>query len=116
MTFSMLAATQQANPFAALLPFLLIGGLMYFMLIRPQKRRAADQRALVDSLEVGDEVLTIGGIFGTIRAIDDDLEEVTLEVAPGTTLRILRRSVARSVNEEESAWGEDEAEETDEEA
>lgn len=103
----LLLAQNQAQPnlLASLIPFLMIGGLMYFLLIRPQKRRVADQRALVDSLEVGDEVLTIGGIFGTIRAIDDELDEVTLEVAPGTTIRILRSAVNRKIVEDE--WDED---------
>ena len=119
MTLSMLAAAQQqGNPLAAFLPLVLIGGLMYFMLIRPQKKRVAEQRALVDSLEVGDEVLTIGGIFGIVRAIDDELEEITLEVAPATTLRVVRSAVARRITEEEPAWGDDseEAEGTDGEA
>jgi preprotein translocase subunit YajC len=118
LTMIAAAQTQQTNLIGALLPFLLIGGLMYFMLIRPQKRRVAEQKALVDSLSVGDEVLTIGGIFGTVRAIDDELDEVTLEVAPGTTLRILRSAVARRVVEEdeEEAWGEDSSEGSGEEA
>lgn len=101
-------APAQPNLIASLIPFLLIGGLMYFMLIRPQKRRVADQRAMIDSIEVGDEVLTIGGIFGIVRAIDDELDEITLEVAPGVTIRVTRSAVARRVTEDEDDWGAEE--------
>lgn len=95
------ATQQQANPLVGLLPFLLIGVLLYFMMIRPQKRRMQQQKLLLDELEVGDEVLTVGGIFGTIRHMDEDGDEMTIEVAPGTTLRIVRSAVARRVTEEE---------------
>ncbi len=69
--------------------------VFYFMLIRPQKKRAAQHRNLVDSLSVGDEVVTIGGLFGRVRSIDD--EGLGLEVAPGTTLRVLKTAIARRV-------------------
>ena len=72
--------------------------IFYFMLIRPQKRRADQHRSLVNSLGVGDEVVTIGGLFGTVRRLGDD--ELELEVAPGTTVRVLKTAVARRVTED----------------
>ncbi len=72
--------------------------VFYFMLIRPQKRRADQHRALMESLTVGDEVVTIGGMFGTVRRLDES--ELELEVAPGTTLRLLRSAVARRITED----------------
>ena len=71
--------------------------VFYFMLIRPQKKRADQHRSLVNSLSVGDEVVTIGGLIGRVSSLDD--EAMGLEVAPGTTLRVLKTAVARRVTE-----------------
>jgi preprotein translocase subunit YajC len=85
---------------------LLIGVVFYFMLIRPQQRRARAQRELIQSVSVGDEVVTIGGIFGRVLELDDDA--VVLEVAPGTTLRFLRSAIARRIVEQEEETEEEE--------
>src|SRR5213082_2047621 len=108
-------ATTNTNPLVTFLPLILIGVVFYFLLIRPQQRRARAQRELIQSVDVGDEVVTIGGIFGTVRAVDDDA--VTLEVAPGTTLRFVRSAIARKLasdDEEEEEEEEPEGEEADE--
>jgi preprotein translocase subunit YajC len=76
------------------LPILLIVGF-YFLLIRPQRNRQRAQQALVASLEVGDDVMTTGGIFGTIVEIDDDEGTVTVEIAPGTRIRMLRQGISQ---------------------
>ena len=96
-------ATQQSSPLAALLPFLLVGAALYFIMIRPQKKRMQQQQSLLGRLEVGDEVLTIGGIFGVIRHIDEEGDEMTIEVAPGNTLRIVKSAVARTVAVDDEA-------------
>jgi preprotein translocase subunit YajC len=80
-------------------------GLMWFLLIRPQRRRATEQLAMQESLGVGDEILTAGGIHGTVKAIEGDI--VHVEIAPGTLVRIDRRAVAAAGGTEEMA--EDEA-------
>ena len=115
---SLLAATQKttnANPLVSLLPILLIGVVFYFLLIRPQQRRARAQRELTQSVEEGDEVVTIGGVFGIVRELEDD--SVLLEVAPGTELRFLRSAIARKLAQEEErefeSSDEDEATEHD---
>lgn len=78
------------------LPLLLIAFVaMYFLLIRPQQKRAKKQRELVQSLDLGDRVVTIGGIHGVVRSLDDDT--VLLEVAPGTTITMTRAAVGRRV-------------------
>lgn len=81
----------------ALAPLWLIFMLVafYALLIRPQRRQVAAHRALITSLTVGDEVMTMGGIFGRIRSMDDDI--VDLEVAPGTSLRVARTAISRKV-------------------
>jgi preprotein translocase subunit YajC len=73
--------------------------LMWLLLIRPQRRRQAEQAQLQDVLEVGDEILTAGGIHGTVREIEDEI--VHLEIAPGTTVRLDRRAVAAIEQEPE---------------
>jgi preprotein translocase subunit YajC len=85
----------------AFLPLILMGGVLYFIMIRPQKRQRQAQQALLNSLEVGDEVMTAGGIFGTIVDIDEDEDVLTVEVAPGTNLRMIRAGVSRKLVEDE---------------
>jgi preprotein translocase subunit YajC len=80
-------------------------GLMWFLLIRPQRRRASEQLAMQDSISVGEEILTAGGIHGTVKAIEGDI--VHVEIAPGTLVRVDRRAVAAVGGTEETA--EDEA-------
>jgi preprotein translocase subunit YajC len=84
-----------------------MGAVFYFLLIRPQQRRQKAMRQLLETLEVDDDVITIGGMFGTIREIDDD--GVVLEVANGVEIRFLRTAIARRLNlEDESELDEDE--------
>lgn len=93
----------------AFLPLVLMGGVLYFIMIRPQKRQRQAQQSLLNSLEVGDEVITAGGIFGTIVDIDEDEDILTVEVAPGTNLRMIRAGVSRKLVEDE--YDEDEYDE-----
>jgi len=78
-----------------LFPLLLMGGVFYFLLIRPQRARQRSQQSLMAALEVGDEVMTASGIFGTVTEIDEDADTVTVEIAPGTRVRMLRRAIAQ---------------------
>ncbi len=82
-------------------------GLMYLLLIRPQRRRQHEQSQMQETLTPGTEVLTAGGIHGTVQAIEDEI--VLLEIAPGTIVRLDRRAVAGSAEESEPE-GETEAE------
>jgi preprotein translocase subunit YajC len=111
----MLSATSSGgNPIALLLPFLLLGGLFYFMILRPQQRRSREQQALINSVEEGDEILIAGaGIYGTVISIDDEEGTVEVEVAPGVTLKMLRAGIARRVSADD---GDYEYEDDDEDA
>ncbi|MDQ3661902.1 MAG: preprotein translocase subunit YajC [Actinomycetota bacterium] len=80
---------------SSLIFLILMGAVFYFMLVRPQRRRVQQHRALVDSLSIGDEVVTIGGLFGTITRLNED--DVELRVDSTTTLRFLKTSIARVV-------------------
>jgi preprotein translocase subunit YajC len=67
-------------------------GFLYFVLIRPQRRRRVEQQQLVSAIEPGAEILTAGGIYGKVTSVADN--EVTVEIAPGTEVRIARRAIA----------------------
>ena len=79
-----------------LIPFVLLLALMWFLLIRPQQARVRKQRELVSSIAVGDEIVTAGGIIGTVRVLTDD--ELRLEVSPGVEMRLLRVAISRRLD------------------
>jgi preprotein translocase subunit YajC len=89
------------------LGFLIV--IFYFMLIRPQKRRVQQHKNLISSIGIGDEIVTIGGIYGRVVRMGDD--DIDLEISPGTTIRIVKSAIARRVTEdidEEGATAEEE--------
>lgn len=82
-----------------LLPLLIIGGLFYFMLIMPQRRRMKALNEVRESIDVGDEVRTVGGIYGVVRSIEAD--DLIIDVGGGTTLRVVKRAIAEKLGGEE---------------
>jgi preprotein translocase subunit YajC len=80
----------------ALIYFAVLAVAFFLLIVRPQRRRAQAHRQFVAALEVGDEVMTTGGILGTIRSLDDELVE--LEVAPGTVIRVARMAVTQPLD------------------
>jgi preprotein translocase subunit YajC len=82
---------------------LVLLALMWFMLIRPQRRRQVEAQKLVNSLQVGKEIVTAGGLYGTVTEIHDD--EVHMEVADGVEVRVAKRAVAGVISEEEEPDG-----------
>lgn len=86
-----------ANAVSQLLPLLLIALAFYFLVIRPQRKRAEAQRSLLSSIGTGDRVVTIGGFHGTVESVDEDT--LRLELAPGTVVTIARQAVARKVTD-----------------
>jgi preprotein translocase subunit YajC len=78
-----------------LLALLVTFGLMWALLILPQQRRVRQHQEVVASLEVGDEIVTAGGLYGTITSVDE--ETLAVEVAPGIVLRVLRSAVSQRI-------------------
>jgi preprotein translocase subunit YajC len=74
-----------------IVPFAMIFGIAYFLLIRPQTQKASEQRKMLNSLKRNDEVVTSGGILGKIVELGDRL--VTLEIAPNVRIRIERGQI-----------------------
>jgi preprotein translocase subunit YajC len=75
--------------------------VLWLVVVRPQKRRQSQQQQMVSELRVGDEVLTAGGIYGTISRVDDD--QITVEIAPKTEVRVARRAIAGVTSEPDPA-------------
>lgn len=75
---------------------LVLGG-MYLLFIRPQMKRQKEQQALIASLALGDRVVTIGGVFGTIVSLEDD--RVGIEVASGVVVELMRNAIARKIED-----------------
>jgi preprotein translocase subunit YajC len=82
-----------------LIPILLLVALTYFVLVRPQRRRQQQQNEMISELKVGSEILTAGGVYGTVKTLGDD--ELTVEIAPGTIVKLDKRAVAMVVPEDE---------------
>lgn len=109
------------------IPLILIFLIFWFLIIRPQQRRAKQHRELVRSVKKGDQIYTDSGIRGTIQRVGDD--EITVEIAPKVQVRMQRSRVASMVKEgkggddkpakgkdkarDEEADGQDDAEEAD---
>lgn len=85
--------TQVQGLDSSLIFLVLVGVVFYFMLYRPNKRRIDQHRSLIESVDVGDEVVTIGGLFGTVRQITED--QFHVELAPGTQVRLAKSAIAR---------------------
>ena len=77
--------------FMGLLPIILMFVLLYFLMIRPQMKRAKEQKQMIEALQKGDEVVTSGGVVGRISEMGDAY--LTLEVAPNTALTVQRTAV-----------------------
>lgn len=89
---------------------LVLLAVFWFMLIRPQRRRQLESQKLLDSLAVGKEIVTAGGLYGTITALDDD--EARVEIADGIEVRIAKRAIAGVLSEEEEPEELEEEEQT----
>lgn len=82
----------QGDPLMSFLPLIIIFIVFYFLLIRPQSKKAKEHKQMVEALAKGDEVVTNGGLLGRITKIGDNFIE--LEVAEGTCVRVQRQAVS----------------------
>ena len=87
-----------------LIVLVLIFGAMYFLMIRPQRKQQAKQQDMLANLKTGDEVITVGGIYGDVVGVEPD--RVSLEIAEDVEIEVARRAIAQIVQPEED---EDEA-------
>lgn len=87
------SAAASGSAWMQLLPLVLIFVVFYFLLIRPQTKRAKEHKEMVGKLQSGDEVVTNGGLLGRIAEVGDNF--ITLEVADGVTIRVQRFQVSQ---------------------
>lgn len=87
---------QSGNVFTGLLPFILIFAAMWFLLIAPQRKKQKLHDKMVKALEPGTEVVTLGGLYGTITSVKDD--RFVLKIADNVKVEITKASVADQVN------------------
>ncbi|MEH6740327.1 MAG: preprotein translocase subunit YajC [Sulfitobacter sp.] len=83
-------------------PLILIFGIMYFLLIRPQQKKLKDHQAMVKALRRGDQVVTQGGIVGKVVKVKED-GEVEIEIADGVKVRVIQSTIATVINKTEPA-------------
>jgi len=86
------AAGGMMAQFQGLVPLIFMFAIFYFLLIRPQQKKAKEHRALLDALKKGDQVVTAGGMHGKVTSLDDQV--VTLEIAPGVNVKINKGYIA----------------------
>lgn len=88
------AAAPAQSPFVSFIPFVLIFVVMYFLMIRPQKKRMQDEQNFINKLTHGDEVYTKSGILGKVTGIAEKV--VTLELEGGTKMKVLKSHIGGS--------------------
>ncbi|MBI3839736.1 MAG: preprotein translocase subunit YajC [Planctomycetia bacterium] len=97
-------AAPQSSPFSLLPAVVIIVVLFYFLMIRPERRKQAGHKALLENLKKNDRVVTIGGIYGVVMSVERDADQVTLKVdeTTNTKIRVTFGSIARVLGEESS--------------
>ena len=86
----------------SMLPLVLIFGIMYFLLIRPQQKKMRNLKAMIDAVRRGDQVLTAGGIIGKVIKVGDD-NVVEVEIAEGVKVKIVKSTISQVMSKTEPA-------------
>ena len=87
---------------ANIMPLILVFGIMYFLLIRPQQKKMKQHRAMVEAMRRGDQVVTSGGIMGKVFKVNDD-GIVEVEIAEGVKVRVIKSTITSIVSKTEPA-------------
>ncbi len=90
----------EGGGFGMFIPIILMFAIFYFLLIRPQQKKAKEHRELLNALKVGDNILTNGGLYGKITGLKENT--VTIEIAPKVRVKVSRGSIAGLVKKEGS--------------
>ena len=91
-----------AGAFASFIPLILIFLIMYFLLIRPQQKKMKEDRAMVEGLRRGDQVVTSGGIVGKVSKVQED-NMVEVEIADGVRVKVIKHTIGQVLNKTEPA-------------
>ncbi len=104
--FAQTAGGAAGGGIQAFLPLILIFVVFYFLMIRPQQKRAKQHKAMLEALRRGDKIVTNGGILGKITKVDSDTE-VSVEIAKDTVVSVRRDMIAQVLSKTEPAKGEE---------
>lgn len=88
--------------FGQFIPLLLIFGIMYFLLIRPQQKKVKEHAAMVSALRRGDQVVTQGGLIAKVTKVKDD-NEIEVELSEGVKVRVVQSTIAQVISKTEPA-------------
>ena len=91
----------QAGGIAGFLPLIILFAIFYFLLIRPQQKKAKEHREMIANLKKGNRVVTSGGIYGTIQSIDE--ATVGLEIAEKVKVKVTRGNIAAVISDSQAA-------------
>ena len=91
-----------ASAITSFLPLILIFGIMYFLMIRPQQKKMKQHRALIEGLRRGDQVVTSGGIVGKVSKVQED-GFVEVEIADGVKVKVVKATITTVLNKTEAA-------------
>jgi preprotein translocase subunit YajC len=86
-----------------ILPLILIFGIMYFLLIRPQQKKAKDHQNMINALRRGDNVVTAGGVIGKVTKVTEGQSEVEVEIAANVKVRVVRSTISQVLSKTEPA-------------
>ena len=111
VAYAQSADAGSGSAFFQFIPLILILGVFWFLIIRPQQKKQKEHQRMVDSIRKGDKVVTNGGIFGTIVKVGDD--RLTLEIASKVQIQLERHQVSRM--DKKTGVNKDEVEEENEE-
>ncbi|MBU0692950.1 preprotein translocase subunit YajC [bacterium] len=92
-------AQGQQSSWLGMMPLVLIVVVMYFLMIRPQRKRQKEHQAMVSALKSGDEVVTSGGIYGTVAGVDEKGQTLWLKITGDIKIKIDRGAIARVENQ-----------------
>lgn len=92
--FLMAGGQQGGNPIAQIIPLVLIIVVFYFFMIRPQMKKAKETKKYIESLKVGDKILTIGGIYGVVQKLNDD-GTIIMAIEDGSKMKISKNAVSQ---------------------
>jgi preprotein translocase subunit YajC len=90
----------QGGAFGAFLPLIIMFAIFYFLLIRPQQKKAKDHKAMIAAVKKGDRVVSSGGLHGVVTGATDEV--VTMEIAPKVRVKVSRGSIAGVAGKKES--------------
>lgn len=93
-------AQGQANPFQLLVPFIVVFGIMWLLVIRPQKKEQNKRKLMLEALKKGDKIITNGGIVGKVMKIKDEYVEIKVDESSNAKITLLRTAILKVVVDE----------------